>query len=128
MRCPACRLPLLTAEVQGIELDYCGEDLGVWFDEGEIEALLQSTLPVLAPRKDAAKGKRRCPRCNRRMRLLSPVPGLELDVCPHGDGVWFDRGEVRRLADGLALATGSQGLKELDRIFSHVSRMIGGAS
>jgi Zn-finger nucleic acid-binding protein len=126
MRCPACRQPMLTIEVEGIELDYCGEDLGVWFDEGEIEALFQSTMPVLAPHEDAPKGKRRCPRCHGKMLLVRPLPDLELDLCPHGDGVWFDAGEVKRLADGLKVAAPSAGLVQFEKIFSHVSRMIGG--
>jgi Zn-finger nucleic acid-binding protein len=126
MHCPGCRLPMLTIEVEGIELDYCGQDLGVWFDEGEIEALFQSMTPVLVPQKNAPRGKRRCPRCGAKMQLMHPVPELELDVCPHGDGVWFDAGEVKRLADGLKVASEAAGLVQFEKIFSHVSRMIGG--
>ena len=117
---------MLTIEVEGIELDYCGEDLGVWFDEGEIEALFLSTTPVLRPEKSAPRGKRPCPRCDAKMLLVRPMPDLELDVCPRGDGVWFDAGEVKRLAEGLRLATASVGVENFERIFSHVSHMIGG--
>src|SRR5512134_1693227 len=98
MRCPSCRLPLLTAELLGIELDYCAEELGVWFDEGEIEALLGASAPVLRSTREGKTGKRRCPRCDAKMRLVYPVPDLELDLCPNGDGLWFDAGEVVALA------------------------------
>ncbi len=101
MLCPACAIPLVTAELDGVELDYCSTDGGVWLDEGEIEALLKSTVAVL---KGAAgrPGKRRCPRCRDRLHVLRPAAGLELDLCPRGDGVWFDAGEVAGLADALA--------------------------
>ncbi|OGQ83527.1 MAG: hypothetical protein A2289_19340 [Deltaproteobacteria bacterium RIFOXYA12_FULL_58_15] len=123
MRCPACRLPLLTVEVNAIELDYCAEDLGVWFDEGEIEALLGCHTPILTWDGSGAKGKRRCPRCNTKMRLFYPVLGLELDICPNGDGLWFDAGEVEQLTTALQRGHDKP---HLGQIFSQLNRMIGG--
>ena len=112
MRCPTCRLPLLTAEIDEIELDYCAEELGVWFDEGEIEALFQSSAPILTADKSGKKGKRRCPRCNAKMRLHCPVPDLELDICSNGCGIWFDAGEVSQLAPGVVAKAEEQGWAE----------------
>ena len=126
MRCPACRLPLLTLEIEGIELDYCAADRGVWFDEGEIEALLSSSKPVLSVGAIGPKGKRRCPRCDARMRLFYPTPELELDVCPHGDGIWFDAGEVEALARAFKSAEPPAHGAHLDDIFQQLNRMLGG--
>src|SRR2546427_9140457 len=101
MKCPACRAPLLTVEVDGVEIDYCAIDSGVWLDEGEIEALFHSSTPVLKT-GDGRRGKRRCPRCERKMRKQHAAPDLGLDVCPFGDGVWFDRDELGRLHAALS--------------------------
>lgn len=128
MRCPSCRLPLLTAEIEGIELDYCAEELGVWFDEGEIEALFGAAGPVLQWDPSGKKGKRRCPRCSTKMRLYYPVPELELDICPRGDGIWFDAGEVKDLAEALAGKGTELERKHLDKIFEKLNRMLGGSS
>ncbi|MBI5510959.1 MAG: zf-TFIIB domain-containing protein [Deltaproteobacteria bacterium] len=124
MRCPGCRLPLLCAEVEGIELDYCAADLGVWFDEGEIEALLQTSMPTV-PATKAATGRRRCPRCDRRLLVEEVAPGLELDLCPAGDGIWFDAGEVTRLAAAIKSHGANDGAARLEKIFTHVARVIG---
>ena len=123
MLCPVCRLPLLTVEVKDIELDYCAEDFGVWFDEGEIEALLESHAPILTWDSSGEKGKKRCPRCNAKMHLFYPVEGLELDICPNGDGIWFDAGEVEQLANALQQRNDRP---HLDTIFSQLNRLIGG--
>ncbi|MBI3179604.1 MAG: zf-TFIIB domain-containing protein [Deltaproteobacteria bacterium] len=119
MQCPACGMPLITAEIDGVELDYCVADGGVWLDEGEIEALFKSTVAVL---KDAQgrPGRRRCPRCRSRLHVFSPAPSLELDLCAAGDGVWFDAGELKRLAD--ALASGSR--PELAAVFKTLSGLV----
>lgn len=128
MRCPACRLPLLTLEIKEIELDYCADDMGVWFDEGEIETLLDSTTPVLTVDPKDARGKRRCPRCDARMLLHFPVPQLELDMCPNGDGIWFDAGEVEQLATAMKDKQGLEHEAHLDEIFVKLNSMLGGQS
>ena len=118
-------MPLLTAEIEEIELDYCAEELGVWFDEGEIEALFQSTVPILAVDKGGKKGKRRCPRCNAKMRLHYPLPELELDICANGCGIWFDAGEVNQLAIALEQNQLAQ-QAQLNQVFDNLNRMLGG--
>lgn len=123
MHCPACRLPLVTAEVRGVELDYCAVDLGIWFDAGEIEALLHATRPVLAEHRSGERGQRRCPRCDQHMHVVSPAPNLHLDVCAHGDGVWFDKGEVGQLADALKAQGGDAQLAD---VFARLQLLLGG--
>ncbi len=125
MRCPACKLPLVTLEVQGVELDYCGVDLGVWFDAGEIEALFQSAAPMLRPDRGAPQGQRRCPRCERRLHVQM-LGEVELDICGAGCGIWFDAGEVEQLHKA-SLAAGTA-TAELAAIFAKVTGMLGGQS
>jgi len=125
MLCPACRSPLLTFEIDDIELDYCALDLGIWFDEGEIEALFQATEPVLRATADGTRSKRRCPRCNSKMRLHYPTPQLELDLCPRGDGIWFDSGEVQQLAEAVMGDGAHPNSPQLGRVFIHLQHILG---
>jgi len=127
MHCPTCKLPLLTVEIQGIELDYCAQDHGCWFDEGEIEALLQSLVPVVLPTGEGPKGARRCPRCRARMNIHQPCDGLELDLCPHGDGIWFDAIGLGTLIAELQSQQVSRELAHLDRVLSLLATKLGGS-
>jgi Zn-finger nucleic acid-binding protein len=97
-------LPLATVEVEGVELDFCVESHGYWLDEGELEVLLVSTTAVLGAEVEGTPGKRRCPRCRRVMLMHGAFDSLELDLCPRGDGVWFDEGELDVLLTELARA------------------------
>ncbi len=126
MNCPKCKQTLVTCEIQGIELDYCAQDHGYWFDEGEIEALLHSQEPVLHVTKGGEKGNRRCPRCRARMNLHRPFDGLELDLCPYGDGIWFDEAEFGALTTKLKGQRVSRELDHLDRVFAELATKLGG--
>lgn len=40
MKCPHCGEPLLIADRQGIEIDYCRACRGIWIQRGELDKLL----------------------------------------------------------------------------------------
>lgn len=41
MKCPICTdTPLVLAERQGVEIDYCPACRGIWLDRGELDKLL----------------------------------------------------------------------------------------
>lgn len=108
MICPACRQEMVILEYKGIELDFCLECRGCWLDSGELGLIVSGVpeapqdLPI--PEK---KGKRRCPRCGVRMHVGRPADApIELDACPRGHGIWFDRGELVQLVK-LRAAGGS---------------------
>ncbi|MFB0556725.1 MAG: zf-TFIIB domain-containing protein, partial [Dehalococcoidia bacterium] len=42
MICPTCKSDMIVVEYNKIELDYCTNCQGVWFDSGELELLLES--------------------------------------------------------------------------------------
>ena len=42
MICPICKNDMIVVEHNKIELDYCLNCHGVWFDSGELELLLKS--------------------------------------------------------------------------------------
>ena len=39
MKCPVCKNMMIVVEHEHIELDYCPDCAGVWFDAGELDLL-----------------------------------------------------------------------------------------
>ncbi len=109
MICPKCHVDMIVVEQHNVELDYCTSCSGVWFDAGELEIMMETQgisesdfsieqLLKLAPSETKEK-KRRCPICGKKMRKvgLGQNPEVMIDVCPVGEGIWFDGGEVRQV-------------------------------
>ncbi len=109
MKCPVCHVPTMVVEHHQIELDYCDDCSGVWFDAGELALLLEtmklegtgiSVDSVLtSPEAKSSEKKRRGPICGNKMKkaTVGHEPEVLIDVCPRGDGLWFDSGEVGQL-------------------------------
>lgn len=105
---------MIVIEYHDIELDYCTDCKGVWFDSGELELLLDSHgleaagrfLGNTADLPEAAtpEKKRKCPICGRKMKKVNigEPPLVLIDVCGKEHGVWFDGGEVTQLLRHLA--------------------------
>jgi Zn-finger nucleic acid-binding protein len=104
---------MISLELQGVEIDRCLECHGTWLDAGELELLteLAGEDPIelsraLEKAETVRKEKRRCPTCLRRLQAIEVGRDtkVEIDRCPIGDGLWFDRGEmetvVRSFSDG----------------------------
>jgi len=114
MICPACKNEMLVVEYDNIELDYCNNCYGVWFDSTELELLLKSMSldsqnlllnGILdAPEAMSQEKKRKCPICTRKMKktTIGEPSGVLVDVCPRGNGLWFDGGEVAQLLKHLS--------------------------
>jgi len=138
MNCPACKTTMFAMEYDGLELDHCPGCEGTWFDAGELALLFadadDSPHPELVP--DVLRGlppaptrerARRCPQCRQAMRKVAVGPqvnsdaasGVVLDVCPRGDGLFCDAGEVAHLARGLAA--------DPDNLPARVVAFLGGA-
>ena len=120
--CPSCRIPLVAFELDGVEIDRCVDCRGTWLDPGELDTIGQTAgVPggILSELLRSAKGrrqaKRRCPRCNRRLRVVHLGSGdeIEIDRCPNGHGLWLGRGEMERL-----VASCRTGEEEPSRSFS----------
>jgi Zn-finger nucleic acid-binding protein len=105
---------MIVFEYQDIELDYCVNCHGAWFDHGELELLLKSANlecsqlhldeAVNLPEAKTAERKRKCPICNSKMRKSGIVPGADvlIDVCRRGHGLWLDGGEINQLIRQIA--------------------------
>ncbi|MFC1951472.1 zf-TFIIB domain-containing protein [Chloroflexota bacterium] len=113
MKCPACNSLMIIVEHDNIELDYCVNCSGVWFDAEELELLLEAMQLeenslsldsiLTTPEAKSAEKKRKCPRCDRKMKkaTVSHEPEVLIDACSWGDGLWFDSGEVGQLITQL---------------------------
>ncbi len=132
MICPACKHPIIVVEYKQIELDYCPNCSGVWFDAGELELMLErvNLKPNVASGKSilnlteasTSEKKRKCPVCGRKMRkeLIGGEPKLLVGGCPAGEGLWFDSGEVDALISELseeAPGAGGQVVNFLQEVF-----------
>ncbi len=116
MDCPKCKVPMIVVEYEGVELDHCVECNGTWFDRDELELLFEDFGPEALgllprdmeslPEASTDEAKRRCPLCRKKMRKvrIEVGKGVLIDVCPRGQGLWFDEAEVAELAGGLAKA------------------------
>ena len=104
MNCPACHVALIVVEHEGIEIDWCLECRGLWFDEGELELLGEKCGRRLragemgdGPGVEVKSGERKCLRCRQRMQQLQLGPDgeatIEVDRCKT-HGFWLDRGEL----------------------------------
>ncbi|OIP28330.1 MAG: hypothetical protein COW22_05080 [Chloroflexi bacterium CG15_BIG_FIL_POST_REV_8_21_14_020_46_15] len=114
MICPTCKSDMIVVEYNKIELDYCANCQGVWFDSGELELLLESMnlesqnvflSNILSPEEaESSEKKRKCPICGQKMKKtgIGQEPGILIDVCQRGDGLWFDGGELGQLTRQLA--------------------------
>jgi len=45
MKCPKCNVSLLMTDKQGIEIDYCPDCRGIWLDRGELDKIIERSVP-----------------------------------------------------------------------------------
>lgn len=48
MKCPKCGMNLIEIDFKGVKLDECSSCHGIWFDQGELRALVKVELPILS--------------------------------------------------------------------------------
>ena len=124
MRCPVCNKDMIVVEYQDIELDNCLECRGVWFDSGELGLMLKISdagdisefIEGMKKSPDAKtrEKQRKCPICGKKMskKNAGDDSGILIDVCPDGDGLWFDGGEVVQFAEQLGKGEDAAGSTE----------------
>ncbi len=109
MICPTCKSDMIVVEHDNVELDYCTDCSGVWFDAGEMNLMFQSIDidgggylikdMLNTPETESSEKKRKCPICTSKMKKISTGKQgrILVDVCPQGDGLWFDGRELTQL-------------------------------
>lgn len=49
MECPNCKVNLVMTDRSGIEIDYCPNCRGVWLDRGELDKIIERSIPDVKP-------------------------------------------------------------------------------
>jgi len=126
MDCANCKNPMITAELEHVEIDFCSGCGDIWLDAGELENLLADEAQsrhllasfVVAPQ--STEIKRRCPICRKTMEKVfagPPDKAVLLDRCPLGHGLWFDRGELKQVLELETLNQNGKVIRILKDIF-----------
>jgi Zn-finger nucleic acid-binding protein len=61
MKCPIDNVDLVMSDRQGIEIDYCPTCRGVWLDRGELDKIIERSLPAEPPRAPEPRRDERRP-------------------------------------------------------------------
>ncbi len=121
INCPKCSSEALveTPSLGNIPLDVCPGCSGIWFDKGELEALLKQSqggdsadLSLINPKAEGML----CPRCKNTMShggLVNPL--LLVDKCEACGGVWLDPRELDLVKKLLGLSGGPSSEVKVER-------------
>lgn len=113
MKCPKCKgASLLPLELGDILLDRCEDCAGIWFDHGELEAVIgvggAARLEPSDGVTDESSGGP-CPRCNVEMQPIAasqdPSRPVPVDRCPSCMGLWLARRRLKDIEDARLLLT-----------------------
>jgi Zn-finger nucleic acid-binding protein len=115
--CPKCASESLveTTTLGNIPLDVCPGCSGIWFDKGELEALLKQSQGNVAADFELINPKAEglvCPRCKSKMArggLVNPL--LLVDRCQACGGIWLDAHELDLVKKLLGLSGGPSEVK-----------------
>ncbi|WP_208347032.1 zf-TFIIB domain-containing protein [Pseudaestuariivita rosea] len=57
MQCPIDGTQLVMADRNGVEIDYCPQCRGVWLDRGELDKIIERSVPAAAPPPPPQSGR-----------------------------------------------------------------------
>lgn len=113
MHCPCCNQDLQTTSYEHISIFTCPKCQGIWLDESQLNTIVvkrenQFPLKEITTAIDKSEAgipdaevskKLQCPECSQQMRSTNYnySSGIILNVCPQGDGLWFDKDELKKL-------------------------------
>ena len=129
MDCPVCKeSAMVTLELNEVEIDYCTVCSGIWLDAGELELLLgepekaKKLLNSFKVDTNSIEKMRKCPICDKKMQKIvvgSSEPVLLIDKCAKGDGLWFDKGELKDIFNRAQLDKENKIQELLADMFTH---------
>ena len=56
MQCPVDGTTLVMADRQGVEIDYCPQCRGVWLDRGELDKIIERSVPAAPAAAPSPRG------------------------------------------------------------------------
>ena len=106
-KCPVCDVPMIEGELGSEIVDRCPKCNGIYFDKGELEALVElvrrfSDVELDETDIDTIPKFERdrvlyCPVDEGRMREKDIGEGFIIDVCEKCDAIWLDDGELNAI-------------------------------
>jgi hypothetical protein len=117
---------MITMELSEVEIDYCTGCEGIWLDAGELELLLgngektRDFVKSFNKAQESAEKQRKCPICDKKMEKIivgHDKTTLMIDRCARGDGLWFDREELKDVIERARLDEGNRIKKLLGDMF-----------
>ncbi|MBU4305973.1 MAG: zf-TFIIB domain-containing protein [Candidatus Omnitrophica bacterium] len=119
MDCPKCLGNLQKKKMEDMEVDVCFVCEGIWFDAGELEAVIKGDSKNFNYidvgreefdgeeaenlRADLDRQSGKCPRCEDGTLLMrrkyEKKETVNVDICPKGHGLWLDGGEINSLRE-----------------------------
>jgi|SRR5579862_5125135 len=138
LACPQCAVDMQEVKAAAttgylLALDQCPHCGGIWTDRWEVYPLSAAavdrldpvdTAALQAPQPVAVPAPLECPRCRARMReFTDPTlpPDAHIERCLNCEGMWFNRGELRRFKHLGAPPARCIGEAELDRLVQTAS-------
>ncbi len=114
MLCPKCQsIDLLKVKEKGVELDYCEQCGGIWFDRGELEKMTSMAVDLSFDQMRSEFTTDRCidfmeancPVCETPMEKVpkEKVANMTIDQCYKCRGIWLDGGEFAKISQALLL-------------------------
>jgi Zn-finger nucleic acid-binding protein len=105
--CPRCHVELTTDEIgsadKKIEIEYCPNCQGLWFDKGELQKIDEDVDPVFlefrkVPKIETQLESLLCPKCGG-TKFMNKVEHdrdshVIIDSCSQCGGTWLDSGEL----------------------------------
>jgi len=105
MNCPKCRSLQMNPETyEGVEIERCPVCKGMFFDRGEIRALIEKQQGNVvdnlkfSPTSDVMDGMAaHCFRCEQDMVPVKAPGDVVINECPSCKGIFLDQGELATL-------------------------------
>ena len=118
MNCPRCKEKMATSNCSGIETNTCLYCNGAWINSGSLDSLLNKEIntPSKSEIKKSfeaqydKKANRHCPECNDEKLYQIYTHGVELDLCPKCNGLFFDEGEIKNILPTTHKPTNTEGV------------------
>lgn len=107
MRCPRCTFPLRPWVYEDVEVDHCDRCHGTFLDRGETSILFGPDVEPEAwkdawPTTDLGPTRLACPKDRHVLEghaVAFEAAKVEVDTCPHCQGLWLDANEAHQLKD-----------------------------
>ena len=115
MNCPRCKGNMEPTEFGGVPVVACSACNGTWADAASVHRLFAGEKDAvdLANALEAifelefVDSRRECPRCEGRRLKAVEIDGTELDYCLACKGLFFDKGELRRVYPETSYKSGA---------------------